>query len=274
MSNKNPENIQLSKKVSSMSRRGLLKRSVLWGGLATLVSTFSLIPTTNNVEAAKKENWTITPLQGGQKDEYTRAFLASEEYRNFQELAQMQGAPALQGNTLSANLFSQGKTTFIYVSVSVKEGNEYSTYTAFFQPGTLTPTQTSGYLFIRVRGQNNLTITGVTNGKETLHITITPDGKVVQGVMVTADGKQVSLDGRDLSQNVQRYTDSSCCNWCCYANCLNSLGNIPNSVIYIAGLICSAACLNPATCVVCLLALGTITGFAITLCEGNCCFTG
>jgi hypothetical protein len=264
---------------AQMSRRRLLKQGALLGGISAFASVFSLTPRVSEAYTSPRDKMSIIPIKGAAADRYIHTVLTSQEYKDFLKLAQAKGAPALQGSQPLVNLFSQGQTEIIYVSHSVRRGDEYSTYTVFFQPGSFTPTQAAGYLFVMVPGQSNIAVTGVTNGKEVVHTVITPDGKIVKGYKITVDGKRVTLDGLDLSQQSHTKVSSarpdalaSCCDWCCMYNCLSNIGNIPNWVLYFAGVVCSVACLAPPACVVCLLGLGTITGFAITLCDENCCF--
>ena len=258
-----------------VSRRGILKRGALWGALVAFGSAFNLVPAMGKAQAASSQNkLTITPVQGTQADEYIHTVLTSQGFKDFQKLAESKNALALQGNQPVVNHVSQGQTDFVYVSNSIRRGDEYSTYTAFFQPGSFTPTQVTGYLFVLVPGQSNMDVTGIRDGKEVSHIVMTPEGKILQGEMIDADGKQVVLDGLDLSKqnSTSGASPAACCNWCCMNNCFNSIGNIPNGVLWTAGLLCASACLVAPACVICILALGTITGTATALCDANCCF--
>ena len=261
-----------------VGRRSLLKRGVFLGTLGTLASAFSLTPMVSEAKTvSSQEKWAINPLQGVQAEKYMHIMQNSQDYKDFLNLAQSQGAPALREGQHSVNICSNGKLEIIQVSSSVVKGDERSVYTVLFESGSSTPIKTTGLLFVLVPGQRNIATTGVVNGKEILHVTYTPNLETIKGDIIAADGRRVTLDGLKSPQqafeklNATR-SSSRCCDWCCMWNCFNTQGNIPPGILYTAGLLCAAACLVPPACVVCLLGLATISGLAIQQCSYNCCF--
>jgi hypothetical protein len=259
----------------SASRRSLLKRGTILGGIAAIASAFSLIPQVSKASTTTAtEKWQITPISDSTATKYINGLLTSPDYNNFKTFIQIKSALPLQEHQASASFFVRGQLKLAFVSVTNVQGEDRSAYVATFQLGSFTPSESLGYIMTDTTSQKTTFIT-VKDGKEIVNALLGADNKIIEGYLLNAQGKQVILDKTTVLQLHQQGTLKAnswtpCGGWGCMNDCLSSQG-IAGKVIEVAGLICGATCLaGPEVCIPCILALGTISGGVTQYCANQC----
>ncbi len=259
---KEQPNMDDQQSAKDSSRRSLLKRGVLWGGVSALAGAFGLSPLTADAATQSNSSTTIVELNGPEAQQYINVTLASNQYKSFQT----QQSSLLQGFTLNesetkAQLITTTTEKVVFVRVPIVGGAGNSFYAEAIPYGSSTISDSLAGLFL-TRSDHNIAAHLWRQNKEVLNIVITPDGKIItQGYAVHANGQRQLLSGTAIPE----------INVGCFLSTLNSClsgAGIAAWAIALIAVFCGVACAITigAGCVVCLLAISAISGATMGAC--------
>lgn len=247
---------------NGLTRRRLLKRGAVLGGISALAGAFGLTPLTARAAVQGGSSTQVVALTGSEAQQYIGMTLGSPYYQSFRtaQSVRLKEGFTLREGEATALLITSATEKVVAVRVPIAGGAGYSFYGELIQYGSSTVTETLAGLFT-ARSDHNIAAQIWRQGKEVLNAVITPDGKqFVQGYVAHPAGQQ-TLDGAATP-----LFDIGCW-WNQMNSCLASQG-IAAWAVALVSVVCGVACAATlgAGCIACLGGISFISGAVIGYC--------